>query len=66
MSNSVVGGGTGLSGAVTLARARRTVAVIDARHPRNAPVEAGSAINFDMIEAETARAVAERRRASAR
>ncbi|MFE2934140.1 NAD(P)/FAD-dependent oxidoreductase [Streptomyces sp. NPDC059278] len=34
----VIGGGAaGLSGAVTLARARRTVLVIDAGHPRNAP-----------------------------
>ncbi|WP_042383519.1 FAD-dependent oxidoreductase [Streptacidiphilus melanogenes] len=34
----VVGGGAaGLSGAVTLARARRSVLVVDARRPRNAP-----------------------------
>jgi thioredoxin reductase len=34
----VVGGGAaGLSGALTLGRARRSVLVIDARHPRNAP-----------------------------
>jgi thioredoxin reductase len=34
----VVGGGAaGLSGALTLARARRSVLVIDAGHPRNAP-----------------------------
>lgn len=34
----VIGGGAaGLSGAVTLARARRSVLVIDAGHPRNAP-----------------------------
>ncbi|MGW6688343.1 FAD-dependent oxidoreductase [Streptomyces sp. NPDC054961] len=37
----VVGGGVaGLSGAVTLARARRSVLVIDSGHPRNAPAEA--------------------------
>lgn len=34
----VVGGGTaGLSAALTLARARRAVAVVDAGQPRNAP-----------------------------
>jgi thioredoxin reductase len=34
----VVGGGlAGLAGALTLVRARRTVLVIDAGHPRNAP-----------------------------
>ncbi|QIQ06149.1 NAD(P)/FAD-dependent oxidoreductase [Streptomyces liangshanensis] len=34
----VVGGGAaGLSGALTLARARRSVLVVDAGHPRNAP-----------------------------
>jgi thioredoxin reductase len=34
----VVGGGTaGLSGALTLARSRRSVAVIDVGDPRNAP-----------------------------
>lgn len=34
----VIGGGaTGLSGALTLARARRSVVVIDAGSPRNAP-----------------------------
>ncbi|HWI73740.1 MAG TPA: FAD-binding protein, partial [Baekduia sp.] len=34
----VVGGGTaGLSGALTLARARRSVLVVDAGQPRNAP-----------------------------
>jgi thioredoxin reductase len=34
----VVGGGVaGLSAALTLARARRTVVVFDAGHPRNAP-----------------------------
>nr|WSX53572.1 NAD(P)/FAD-dependent oxidoreductase [Streptomyces sp. NBC_00974] len=37
----VVGGGVaGLSGAVTLARARRSVLVIDSGRPRNAPAEA--------------------------
>ncbi|WP_433394170.1 NAD(P)/FAD-dependent oxidoreductase [Micromonospora sp. KLBMP9576] len=36
----VIGGGAaGLSGALTLARARRSVAVIDAGAPRNAPAE---------------------------
>ncbi|MFC4336776.1 NAD(P)/FAD-dependent oxidoreductase [Salininema proteolyticum] len=36
----VVGGGTaGLAGALTLARSRRSVAVIDAGEPRNAPAE---------------------------
>lgn len=36
----VVGGGTaGLSGALTLARARRKVLVVDAGQPRNAPAE---------------------------
>lgn len=36
----VVGGGAaGLSGALTLARARRSVAVVDAGEPRNAPAE---------------------------
>ncbi|WP_280344317.1 FAD-dependent oxidoreductase, partial [Nocardia abscessus] len=34
----VIGGGAaGLSAALTLARARRTVVVVDAREPRNAP-----------------------------
>ena len=34
----VIGGGAaGLSGALTLARARRTVLVLDAGEPRNAP-----------------------------
>ncbi|WP_280234409.1 NAD(P)/FAD-dependent oxidoreductase [Nocardia cyriacigeorgica] len=33
------GGAAGLSGALTLARSRRTVAVIDAGAPRNAPAE---------------------------
>lgn len=38
---AVVGGGAaGLSGALTLARARRSVAVIDAGAPRNAPADA--------------------------
>src|SRR4051812_5980808 len=31
------GGAAGLSGALVLSRARRTVAVVDAGHPRNAP-----------------------------
>ncbi|MGX1768853.1 NAD(P)/FAD-dependent oxidoreductase [Dietzia sp. NPDC055340] len=36
----VIGGGAaGLSGAVTLARARRSVTVVDAGEPRNAPAE---------------------------
>jgi thioredoxin reductase len=36
----VVGGGAaGLSGALTLARARRSVLVVDAGHPRNAPAD---------------------------
>ncbi|MFJ2214557.1 NAD(P)/FAD-dependent oxidoreductase [Streptomyces sp. NPDC101062] len=36
----VIGGGAaGLSGALTLARARRSVLVIDAGHPRNAPAD---------------------------
>ncbi|GAA4455305.1 NAD(P)/FAD-dependent oxidoreductase [Phytohabitans houttuyneae] len=36
----VIGGGAaGLSGALTLARARRAVAVVDAGEPRNAPAE---------------------------
>jgi len=36
----VIGGGAaGLSGALTLARARRSVAVVDAGEPRNAPAE---------------------------
>jgi thioredoxin reductase len=36
----VIGGGAaGLSGALTLARARRTVAVVDAGQPRNAPAD---------------------------
>jgi glycine/D-amino acid oxidase-like deaminating enzyme len=34
----VVGGGlAGLAGALTLVRARRSVLVVDAGHPRNAP-----------------------------
>lgn len=36
----VGGGAAGLSGALTLARVRRTVLVIDAGHPRNAPADA--------------------------
>ena len=37
----IIGGGAaGLSGAVALARSRRTVVVVDARHPRNAPAAA--------------------------
>jgi thioredoxin reductase len=37
----VIGGGAaGLSGALTLARARRSVLVIDAGQPRNAPASA--------------------------
>lgn len=37
----VVGGGTtGLSGALTLARARRSVLALDSGQPRNAPVDA--------------------------
>ena len=37
----VIGGGpAGLNGALMLARSRRTVAVIDAGHPRNAPAHA--------------------------
>jgi thioredoxin reductase/SAM-dependent methyltransferase len=37
----VVGGGAaGLSGALTLARARRSVLVVDSGHPRNAPADA--------------------------
>ena len=37
----VVGGGAaGLSAALTLARARRLVTVVDAGEPRNAPAEA--------------------------
>src|SRR5687767_10192340 len=36
----VIGGGAaGLSGAVALARSRRTVLVVDAGEPRNAPAE---------------------------
>lgn len=36
----VIGGGAaGLSGALTLARARRTVLVIDSAAPRNAPAD---------------------------
>ncbi|HEX6366502.1 MAG TPA: FAD-dependent oxidoreductase, partial [Agromyces sp.] len=36
----VVGGGAaGLSGAVALARSRRTVLVVDAGRPRNAPAD---------------------------
>ena len=41
----VIGGGAaGLSGAIALARARRSVLVIDAGHPRNAP--AGHVHNY--------------------
>ena len=48
----VVGGGAaGLSGALALARARRSVLVLDAGDPRNAP--AGHVHNYDSMEASS-------------
>lgn len=76
----VVGGGAaGLSGALTLSRARRSVLVVDAGDPRNAPagqvhnylaregtppagllaagLNAGAAINADLVAEDTRLAV---------
>lgn len=59
----VVGGGAGLSGALVLVRARRSVAVIDAARPRNAAAAGASVtaqINAGLVAEETRAAVAVR------
>jgi glycine/D-amino acid oxidase-like deaminating enzyme len=65
----VVGGGAaGLSAALTLARARRAVTVVDAGAPRNAPadgVHAAQHINADLVMEDLDRAVAARTDAQA-